>query len=66
MIARIRTAAARLIGLFRNRNLESRIDEELRFHMEMQVEENRKKGMPPQEARNAALRSIGGIGVYPS
>jgi predicted permease len=51
----------RILGLFRNKSLESRIDEELQFHLEMKTEENLKRGMDPQAARNQALHTIGGI-----
>ncbi|MBN1569260.1 MAG: ABC transporter permease [Acidobacteria bacterium] len=60
-MARMRAFVNRILGLFRNQSLESRIDEELQFHLEMKTEENLKRGMEPQAARNQALRSIGGI-----
>ena len=37
------------------------IDEELRFHVEMETEENVRRGMAPNEARRAALRSFGNV-----
>ena len=37
------------------------LDEELQFHLERQVEENIAAGMPPGEARRAALREFGGM-----
>jgi putative ABC transport system permease protein len=61
MIAPLRDFATRFFGLFRRRSLESRIEEELRFHLEMQIEANRKNGMSPEDALNAALRSLGGV-----
>lgn len=61
MFAQLRAFANRVLGLFRSRDLESRIDEELRCHLEMQTEENRRNGMEPGEARVAALCSLGGI-----
>src|SRR5881628_3497378 len=54
-------AAARLRGLFKHKRLERELDDEVRFHLEMQVEDNLKAGMNPAEARYAALRSFGGI-----
>jgi hypothetical protein len=36
------------------------LDDELRFHLEMQIEDNLTAGMNPTEARHAALRSFGG------
>jgi len=35
------------------------MDEELRLHLEMQTQANRQSGMPPEEARYAALRQLG-------
>jgi hypothetical protein len=51
---------ARLRGLFGHHRLERELDEEVRFHVEMQIEDNLKAGMNPEEARYAALRSFGG------
>lgn len=53
--------AARLRGLFEHKRLERELDEEVRFHLEMQIEDNLKAGMNPGEARYAALRSFGGL-----
>src|SRR4030095_1462186 len=53
--------AARLCGLFEHKRLERELDDEVRFHLEMQIEDNLKAGMSPREARNAALRSFGGV-----
>jgi hypothetical protein len=60
-MTRLRVLVSRLIGLFRKRRLEQDMDDELRSHLEMQVEENVRKWMSPQEARYAALRSFGGV-----
>jgi macrolide transport system ATP-binding/permease protein len=57
----LRVLMQRLLALFRTRRLEQDLDEELRAHLEMLVEENRRKGIPPEEARYAALRSFGGV-----
>src|SRR5262245_57851516 len=55
------TVPLRLRSLFRRRQVEVELDDELRYHVERQVEENIAKGMPADEARYAALRAIGGI-----
>ena len=55
-----RVVAARLRGLFERKRLERELDDEVRFHLEMQIEDNLKAGMDPAEARYAALRSFGG------
>lgn len=52
---------ARLRGLFARKRLERELDEEVRFHLEMQLEDNLKSGMNPAEARHAAQRSFGGL-----
>src|SRR5436190_14624844 len=51
----------RLRALFRKAEMERELDEELRFHLEKEVEQNLARGMSREEARLAALRSFGGI-----
>lgn len=51
----------RLRALFRKEALEQELDDELRFHLEKQIEANLAAGMPPEEARRAALRQFGGV-----
>ncbi len=51
----------RLRSLLYRGELDHELDDELRFHMEQQIEENLAAGMPPAEARSAALRTIGGL-----
>jgi predicted permease len=46
--------AVRILSLFRKRQLEERLDEELGFHLEMQARENEARGMGPDAARRAA------------
>jgi hypothetical protein len=41
--------------------LERELDDEVRFHLEMQIEDNLETSMNPVEARHAALRSFGAI-----
>src|SRR5213083_2585910 len=53
--------AARLRGMCERKRLEHELDDEVRFHLEMQIEDNLKAGMNPAEARYAALRSFGAI-----
>ena len=52
---------ARLRGLFEHKRLERELYDEVRFHLEMQIEDNRRAGMNPAEARYAAMRSFGGL-----
>jgi hypothetical protein len=41
--------------------LECELDDEVRFHLAMQLEDNLKSGKNPAEARFAALRSFRGL-----
>lgn len=54
----------RLRSLFRRRDVEVELDEELRFHLDQLIEEYEASGMPTEEARRAAERKIGGIAQY--
>jgi putative ABC transport system permease protein len=51
----------RLRALFFKPKMEEELDEEVRFHLEREIEENIARGMTPEEARYAALRSFGGV-----
>jgi predicted permease len=51
----------RMRSLVRRGRVEGELDKELRFHLEQQIEENLALGIPPAEARRAALRRLGGI-----
>jgi macrolide transport system ATP-binding/permease protein len=57
----LRVFVNRLCGLFLKRKLEQELDEEIRSHLEMQIEENLRQGMSPDEARYHALRKFGGV-----
>ena len=52
---------ARLRALFRRESVLRDIDEELRVHVEMETETNIKRGMAPDEARDAAMKSFGNL-----
>src|SRR5215468_5612409 len=52
---------ARLRALFRRESVLRDIEEELLVHVEMETETNIKRGMPPDEARAAALKSFGNL-----
>src|SRR5262249_34062678 len=45
----------------RRSQAERELNEELQHHLERQVEANLEKGLTPQEARYAAMRSFGGF-----
>ena len=50
----------RLRSLFSRTAVENELDEELRYHVERQIDEDIARGMSPREARDAALREFGG------
>src|SRR6266545_5134007 len=55
------TVPLRLRSIFRLAQVEEELGEELRYHLERQIEEHISKGMTPEEARYAALRAMGGV-----
>ena len=58
MLSRLKTA---LWALLRRTRAERELDEELRYHVERQTEQNIGLGMSPEEARQVALKSFGGV-----
>jgi putative ABC transport system permease protein len=58
MLNKLRT---RLRALFFKSKMEEELDEEVRFHLEREIQENIARGMSMEEARFAALRSFGGV-----
>jgi predicted permease len=50
-----------LRALLRRDEVERELDEELRFHLDMQTEENIRRGMDPAEARRQARVAFGGV-----
>ena len=57
----VRVLLSRCAALFRRKKLDADLDQELRAHIELAVEENRTRGMSEQQARTAALRAFGGV-----
>ena len=53
--------AARIRALFLRKRLERELDAEIRFHLEMQAEDNIRAGMDSRQATDAASRSFGGV-----
>jgi predicted permease len=51
----------RISGLVRKREMEAELDEELRFHVEMEAAQLRERGLDPEAARTEALRRFGGV-----
>ena len=56
-----RLLLSRLRGLFLKGNLDQEMADEIQSHLEMQIEDNLRQGMSPDEARYAALRKFGGV-----
>ena len=54
----------RLRSLCRRPKVEFELEAELRFHLDQLIEENISSGMPPEEARPAAQRMMGGVAHY--
>ena len=52
---------ARLGLLFGRRAAESRMDDEFRFHLDMETELHRRAGLDTGEARRRALVAFGGV-----
>src|SRR5215813_5034329 len=57
----LRVFFQRLLGLFQRRKLERELEEEIRSHLEMQIEDNLRQGMSPEDARRAAQLKFGGV-----
>ena len=60
-MCRLRDFAVRLMNLFRRDRLERELDAELRAYLELDVEENIRRGMAPREARRTAFARLGGV-----
>lgn len=48
-------------ALIHKNKFEDELDDEMRFHLERDIEQNIKNGMSPNDARYAALKSFGGV-----
>jgi predicted permease len=53
--------ARRIRALFSTPSLDTELDEELRFHLEMETAKRRRAGMDERSARESALRDFGGV-----
>ena len=56
----MRALLCRLVAIFRQRELDRQLEEELRFHLDMEADANRRRGMSAPNAELAARRSFGG------
>ena len=57
----LRDLLFRLRALFRRESMEAELDEELRAHLEHQVEKYLQSGLPPEEAKRRAKLEFGGL-----
>jgi putative ABC transport system permease protein len=57
----LRIVALRVRSLVSGASLDRELDDELRDHVERQIDVNIAAGMTPDQARTAALRAIGGV-----
>ncbi len=60
-MAFLKTWFAALVRPFRRKKTELELEDEIRFHMEKQIEINIAAGMPLSEARRRALIEFGGV-----
>jgi MacB-like periplasmic core domain len=56
----LREFFSRIRGLFREQTLDRQLEEEVRFHLDMEAEKNRSRGMNAEDARAASRRAFGG------
>src|SRR5687767_8562122 len=64
MLTFLRGIAHTVRGLGRRREIDRELDDEMRFHLEMEIALNVKQGMTPADARRAALLAFGGVQRY--
>src|SRR5439155_15974963 len=55
------TIPLRLRSLFRSKQVEQELNDELQFHLERKIEEGIARGLSPDEARYAAMRAMDGL-----
>jgi predicted permease len=60
-VSTMRVLISRLKGLFAGQRQDQELSEELQAHLEMLAEDNRRRGMPEEEARRLAKLTLGGI-----
>ncbi len=58
---KLRSAVARMLALFRKRNIDRELEDEVLAHLELAERDAIAAGLTPEEARQAARRGFGGI-----
>jgi hypothetical protein len=61
MIGLLRRAANRIRAFFNKQPLDGDLDAEMTSHLELVIEENKRRGMSSEEARRQALVRFGGV-----
>jgi hypothetical protein len=61
ILARLVGVATRTRGVFFRTEADRLMDEEIRFHIDMETEKNLRAGMPRHEAHRKALATFGGV-----
>jgi predicted permease len=51
----------RVASVFRRKQIDNEFDAELETHLELAIEENLQRGLPPEQARRQALIRLGGV-----
>lgn len=57
----LQSLPSKLLSLFHRKQADQEVRDEIRDHLESQIEEYLAQGMSPEEAHTAALRQLGGI-----
>jgi len=60
-MTRLRIILHRLLGLFLRRKFERELEDEIRAHLEMQIEDYLRQGMSLEEAERGARLKFGGV-----
>jgi predicted permease len=58
---KLRALFLRVVGLFNRQRRDRELDDELESNLQMQIDDNLRAGMSPEEARYAALRKFGNV-----
>ena len=57
----MRTLMSRIVGLVKRQHSDARLTEEIQTHLDLLAEEHVRRGMSPDDARDAARRAFGGV-----
>src|SRR4026208_990884 len=60
-MSRLRECIVRCGGLFNKQRRDRELEEEIESHLQMQIEDNLRLGMTPEEARRQAMIKLGEI-----